>query len=1044
MERFPHVRLFGGPALVERDGERPLTPGQRAFLALPYVEAPGTLTRERITWLLWEDGESRRTRHRIRQLIYSINALASAPVLERSGESVLPRLPSDTDGISAGDGDPLAVVTSPTTAYEQWLDGSKEHLRRLRRRVLAAEADHALSRRDWTDLALVTARLARTDPRPGPWIDALVDASIRSGRIASCAAVLSELVSDGLLGEKAFRKMTRRLRAVPPLLHSRGDTSEPEVPLVGRATEEAWIHQRASQGSGLQFVLIAGAAGIGKTRLLEAAGRSASAPALRVLAIRFTELTASSPLSGMRQVLHAVLTEQDLHRIPAPWNGILGLASPKGGEIEVLAPDSNNRRLTQAFRRAFHEGTRHAETLILVDDFHLIDATSLRLLQSLAMDWHGGTCTIMAAGRLEGGHSLSPRLAAFCRGVRAHFLLLEGLTPDDCVRLLEEADVQALPSTDLDELYQISQGNPLLLLDLARMWTSDEWTRDAIPQTLRAVIEHRMASLPGIDLQVLGHLAASGDAGSSKIEACLALKSWEVLGALNSLVARELIHRDGATYRFRHSLLRDAVRQELGPTRTSEAHLALARWLRKSGDGSPAEIVHHFKSANAIEEAAQWATSAAEEASAAGALVEALEFFELALESKQGAANPELAATAGRMALLLCHRDRGIRLLEQAEALGRPPDPSWTVDRYEALSELGRLSHDEAADAIIAVSHATADRGDWLTSLLATESAIRVLERAGRWKQIRTLIQGTAASSGEGGWPAEVRRGMIQALAMVYGDPVMAGKAARAAFDLARRECPRSELVARAAHRLFVVLLSEGTVNSPLGATSVSILEERARSTGDLRLEYTTLANRAVWHLDTGDLDTAEALLKDAETVVAGSEASNEMQNLATNRGDLYLRRGEPARALECFNQAQALIDEGTRGFLKDLVRAGTGLCHIQLGRFNAAEMAIADIGEHEHYYFDPSLLIRLKVEVLWYRRQARAALTYLESQRAMIARSFVPQYLNLTLWEVRLRRRAKLSGARGLAREVFEAAGVLELSRVEAQAKTLLRLCGT
>ncbi|MEQ9569091.1 MAG: hypothetical protein RLN75_02785, partial [Longimicrobiales bacterium] len=313
------------------------------------------------------------------------------------------------------------------------------------------------------------------------------------------------------------------------------------------------------------------------------------------------------------------------------------------------------------------------------------------------------------------------------RAVRADFLSLKGLEPEHCLRLLALAGVQDLSEEDMAGLIEIARGNPLLLLDLGRVWCSGSWPRTSVPDTLNAVVNHRLASLDGLQTQVLSVVAAGNDLTSTDIESCLKLPTWEVVDALNVLVTLDLVEPHGARYGFRHSLLREAVTLALGPTRAREAHLRIGRWLADSGDGSSAEIVHHFRHANALDEAFKWAKAAASHARNAGALVEALQFFEIALESETEGLDPALCADAGRLALLLCQRDKGIRLLERAEALGDQPNPILRIERIDALSEDGRLDHRSAADQAHATAQEAATEADWVTSLAATETAIRIL-----------------------------------------------------------------------------------------------------------------------------------------------------------------------------------------------------------------------------------------------------------------------------------------------------------------------------
>lgn len=1025
------------------DGEREcvVTPTQRQFLALVYADPEGTLTREQATWLLWGRGESRQTRHRIRQLIYAINNRSPVPALERSGEAVVPCLPSDATEVPPGDDPPLSLLTSaPTAPFEHWLDTARARLERLRRYRLARDVDRAQVINDWDQVAEISKRLARLDDAANGWVELVTSASIRAGQLASCLAFLADLREGGLLDPEVYEGLALRLDAVPaPLERSTDPIVDPQY--VGRVRETAWVQERARVGTGLRFAVVAGAQGIGKTRLLHEVGRLTASHGLRVCVIRLTELSAVTPLSGMGRLLSEVLPAGGLTRVPEPWGGILRQHEGLAESVEILEPTANHRRLTQAFRMAFREATRGQATTLLVDDLQWLDPTTLDLLQGLSVNWDGGPCSIILAVRVEAGGTVPPRIAAFIREVRSDLLTLHPMDEGECTRLLRNAGISGLTSTDFAELFQIAGGNPLLLLGLARAWTSGSWDKGAVPSTLHAVVDRQLASLSGPEIHALSLVAAASSLSSEQISDLAGLPPWDTVEALRALEAADVIVAAGPRYGFRHSLLRDAVRQALGPTRTREAHLRLGRWLAASGSGNAAEIVHHFELADSLDEAYTWAKSAAEAARDSGALVEALDFYEVALESSERGLDPDLIAEAGRLSLLLCQRDKGIRLLQRAEQFVEGGNLTWRMEILDALSEDGRLDHSDAAEQVQSLAQAAAESGDWVGSVTGTETAIRILERAGDWKRIEALLETVARSTGEGGPRAEIRRGMVLGLGMVYGAPARASAAAREAFRLALSAFPESNLTARAAHRLFVVLLSEGTVNSDLGRECVAVLEDRARLTGDLRLHYSTLANRAVWHLDTGDIEVAEAILREAEGVVVGSEASNERQNLATNRGDLLLRKGEPAAALEFFQEAEGLIAGGTRGFLRDLVRSGQGICHLRMGRFRAAELALEDLSAHSHYYFDPSLLVTLRVEVLWHRGKRGHALDHLSETRKRIERSFVPQYLNLTLWEASLRRRSKQPDGRLLAEEVLGLAEQLRLTRVAARARALASL---
>ncbi len=1037
----PFVRLFGGPIVVPSHGPPiEFTPVQACLIALAHLEPSGALTRERIAWYLWEEGEDDKTRHRVRQLLYQLNSRAETPVLERRGDAVFPLLSSDADVVEPGDDPPLArLPTPPTAAFEHWLDSAVRKLRTTRRMRLAAALDDAVQEERWSTSVETCLRLIRLDPDRSQWLPVLIDSAIRAGRKATCLTVIWDLRESGFLSAEEVLGMEATLGNLPRALERRTVHSD-DVQLIGRSRECSWIEQRLSLDHGFRVVVVVGNGGVGKTKLMSEVGRRAAAGGLRVAVAPLSERAAAVPLFAARDLLDQALGPDGLERVPEPWRAVLFGALWEGEPLpEVLEPVSASRRLREAFRIGLQVAAEEGHLLLCLDDLQWIDETSIDLLTYVSRVWSDGACTLLANVRPEVGRRITPRVASFLDASRAERLEIEGLSEDHCLQVLNLSGGAGLSDVAKEEIIQLAAGNPLLLLDVARYWEKEhEWTLGTVPQSLRDLARKQWAQLARFERELLSVVVAIPKSPSSVLAAVLGLPSWRVLEGLDVLTSANLIDLNDGRYSFRHSLILEAIQQELGITRTREGHLRVARYLCARHPDSPAEIVHHLRQGGALGEAAEWAVSAAKMARDQGALQDALRFSEIALESPQGATNPTLVAETGRASLLLCQREKGIQLLTRAEALlGGEPRTIWSVEKLDAMSEAGQLGHSECAERLTAIARSAQERLEWGVALGAIEAAIRVLERAGHHRGIAALLQDVRSIGPFAQPETEIRRSMILALGMVYdGEPKGAVCAATRAFSLARTAETSDDLLTRAAHRLFVVLLSEGTVETNIGKECLEVLQRRAHDTGDLKLMYSNLANQAVWYLDTGQLDVAEELLEQAEEVVTGSGASNELQNLATNRGDLLLRQGDPDAALRHFEEAEALIEPGTRGFLRDLSRAGIGLCLLHVGQLQGAQRCYSDLRAYSHYYFDPSLMIKLDVELRWRRQRYSEALERLRTSRNQIQYRFVPQYLGLTLWEARLRIRQKAPGVQQLIEEVRERSRDLGISQVEAQAR--------
>ncbi len=1037
MDRSASIRLFGGPELVSEGDSFAFTPIQACLVSLAYLEPRATLTREKITWLLWGLGEDAKTRHRIRQLLYNINSVGPQAVLERQGEVIVPLLTSDASELDPNDDPPLARITSPPTVdFEQWMDRAVEALAGRRKRLLARRMDEFSERGQWSDAASAAMALTMLDPEETEWIDAMVRLSVKAKRPSTCLVVLRELVGKGRLRSDQFRRFAERLQALPASWLASPSVAE-HGPVIGRTREQLWLKAILETCTGLAFGSVEGAGGIGKTRLLEEAGLDALAKGLRVVNTRLSQTTAATPMAAVETLVAGLLAEGNPPQLPNPWASILGF---QADDVARLEPLSTNRRFAEAVRIALVAAAEGDLLVFVVDDFQFADAASLEVLARVNSTWRDGRCLMLLSIRTDLADGIKPRVLEFLADARADRIVLDAISDEESEQLVNSHCPSVLSESDRQEIIQVARGNPQMLIGLSKSWDKEsDRGRQVPPQSLQELVAGKVGRLLATELEVLAIVAAAPGIDSSQLGTIVSRPSWSVVESLDRLVALELIEMAAGGYRFTHSIFQEAAVLELGPTRVREAHLRIARHLSRDTTNAPSEIVHHFQKGGAPAEAFQWAVEAARHASTVGAVAQALEFYEVALEAGPGQDKPDLLGEAGTTCLLLCRRTEGIVMLKRAEELGsRHTVAPWVIARLDAQSEAGQMAHADASLHLSRLSAECAERGDWESSLAAIETAIRVLERAGDWRGIRALLSAARASEGKGGPIAQIRRDMIAALGMVYGEEEIASAAARRAFKTSNGATVTDELRARVAHRLFVVLLSEGTVETPLGRRCLDVLKGRVKTTGDLKLHYTTLANQAVWYLDTGALDEAEALLAEAELVVSGSRATNERQNLATNRGELLLRQQHPDDALQAFELARSLIEPGTRGFLTDLAIAGVGLSKLRLGQFRAAERLSAEIADYDHYYFDASLMIRLRVELRRYRGRTNEALDLLSRERRMMRDSFVPQYLSLTLWEGQLRRRARDSTAQSLFTEVLDRSKELGISRLTTRARAV------
>ncbi|WP_218136101.1 AAA family ATPase [Nonomuraea jiangxiensis] len=282
----------------------------------------------------------------------------------------------------------------------------------------------------------------------------------------------------------------------------------PEGGLIGRAAElgliDAFLDRAAADGAAL---VLSGEPGVGKTALLDAAARAASAKGTRVLRAAGAEFEADIAFSGLNQVLFPVYHDHgDL--LGAAHRDALSAALGFGEGARADRLTVCTAALT-LLRRVAEAGP----LLIVVDDLHWLDRSSAGVLGFVARRLSCGRIGLIAASRVgpdtffdRGGlpthevRPLSQEAAGGLLGAR-----FPGLAEPVRRRVLAEA-----------------QGNPLVLTELPEVLTGPQRSgQEALPEVLplsrrlQTLFTSRIAGLPARTclLLLLAALDSTGDLG---------------------------------------------------------------------------------------------------------------------------------------------------------------------------------------------------------------------------------------------------------------------------------------------------------------------------------------------------------------------------------------------------------------------------------------------------------------------------------------------------------------------------------------------------
>ncbi|MFW6689492.1 BTAD domain-containing putative transcriptional regulator [Streptomyces sp. MAR4 CNX-425] len=282
----------------------------------------------------------------------------------------------------------------------------------------------------------------------------------------------------------------------------RGDS-----PFVGRDDELAALAAAAGEAAAgaVRFVLVAGEAGAGKSRLLEqCAGRLGDVGWVTAVG-RCPEAEGAPPAFAWEEIAGRLAR----YAPPDPRlaDDLAPLLDP-GPRAEARRA-SDRFRLHRACRTWFAAATRDRPLALFLDDLHRADRETLALLAGLAEDPPAGRLLVVAAHRPDEG-DLAAVQAVLARRTPVR-LPLDGLAPPDAVRL-----VRALAPVDAGTAAALAErtgGNPFFLLETARMLSGGTVTADAlraVPDGVRAVLRRRFDRLPPAALPVLRLAAVAG------------------------------------------------------------------------------------------------------------------------------------------------------------------------------------------------------------------------------------------------------------------------------------------------------------------------------------------------------------------------------------------------------------------------------------------------------------------------------------------------------------------------------------------------------
>ncbi len=531
-------------------------------------------------------------------------------------------------------------------------------------------------------------------------------------------------------------------------------------PPVGRA--EIWqqlqaLWTKTEQGQG-QLVMIAGEAGLGKTHLVRELAQHLNRATLLLGNCRQPDgRRAGQPfIDAVNDYLANTADNQnDSGKLKiSPVGKLLDRVAPYAPEIAqfftlLTEADRNlfsmeghpdpTRRFSLAETLA--EVTAEQPWLLILDDLHYADHSSLRLLQYLAGHCAGLNLMIVGLYRESevAQHQLLAEILESFNQYRHYTRLnLKPLAEAEVAELLGQIWSQTVPADLVATIYRRSQGNPLYTAEIARLLTDENvvtWrggqrhfepvVEASLPVQLPEVILRRVHRLPRKTQLVLNQAAVLGPTfATSDLQEMDQHVEPDFYESLDILLERQLIHQGSRLnwLEFSHRQLQRTLYEDLTALKRRSLHRAAGEALERrypsNLEAVSEELAHHFLQAGEPDKGLTYSLQAARLAESIHAQQNALLRYTQALDALEQLGLNE--TTQPQKFELLLRREQiyqhlGVRsaqaadlmaLLALAQTLAEPTQQAVVLQRQASFEQANNRFNqaDTAAQTALAAA----------------------------------------------------------------------------------------------------------------------------------------------------------------------------------------------------------------------------------------------------------------------------------------------------------------------------------------------------
>jgi predicted ATPase/class 3 adenylate cyclase len=439
------------------------------------------------------------------------------------------------------------------------------------------------------------------------------------------------------------------------------------APYVGResavaALAKSWLAARDSPG---HAVMLLGEPGVGKSRLLSVFRESIGADQCEIIECYcspYYSSTAFYPMVAPLRARHGQAGDHapdarlarlrddliecgcDVDTALPLLAQLFGIPPEAGYEPLGLHPLTQKQKTVAALVSLLTARAGRTPTLLVVEDLHWVDATTLELLGSVLAQLPKSRLLLLLTSR--------PGFAPPWLGSESLTLLhVNQLSPADTETMIRRVvGDKPLPPPVLALLVAKTDGNPLYVEEMTRMFLDSGTLRETdsayelagplpdsmVPASLQDLLMARLDRMPPEAKKVVQLGATIGREWTFELLREILPEEERLLSiGIEQLVGEGFVYTTGSGFSIKHALIQDAAYESLLKRTRQQYHERIALALERGATGSvyPERIAQHWTKAFAPARALPYWLQAGRQAVASSATVEAESHLRQGLEA---------------------------------------------------------------------------------------------------------------------------------------------------------------------------------------------------------------------------------------------------------------------------------------------------------------------------------------------------------------------------------------------------------------------------